>query len=87
MIGKNVPVMGYRDKKYDVYIAKVVQYNTGKENQYLSLENNFAKVTEGTNGYGGSATFQFNNYDDALREYENLLTIYIIKMGRLKKAI
>lgn len=76
MIGKNVPVMGYRDGKYDVYYAKVVQYNTGKENQYLSLENDFAKVKEGTNGYGGSATFQFKNYDDAKVEYDKLLDIY-----------
>lgn len=71
-VGQYVPVMGYRDGKYDVYYAKVVQYNSGKENEYQSLQNNFANVTES----GGSATFQFDNYKDAKEKYDKLLEIY-----------
>ena len=73
-----VPVMGFRDGRYDVYRAKVVQYNAGKKNpdgtpkDYLSLQNGFANVTDA----GGSATFQFDNYEDAKAAYDNLLAAY-----------
>ena len=72
VIGKKVPVMGYRDGKYDVYYAEVVKYNTGTANEYHSLKNNFANVTNA----GGSATFQFNNYTEAKKVYDKLLEAY-----------
>lgn len=71
-----VPVMGYRDGKYDVYRAKVVKYNTGTANEYLTLENNFAKVADGTDGLGGTATFQYSDYDSAKAAYDTLLTAF-----------
>ena len=76
MIGKNVPVMGYRNGHYDVYFAPVEQYNNGTANEYLSIKNGFASVKEGDNGLGGSATFQFDSYDKAKAEYDKLLAIY-----------
>ena len=73
-----VPVMGYRDGKYDVYRAKVVKYNAGQTNEdgtkkeYLSFSNNFANVMN----EGSKATFQFENYEDAKAAYDKLLTAY-----------
>lgn len=67
-----VPVLGYRNGKYDVYRAPVVQYNSGKTTQYLSISNNFANITNESNG--GSATFQFDKYEDAKKEYDKLMT-------------
>lgn len=72
MIGKNIPVMGYRDGKYDVYFAEVVKYNGGKKTEYLSIKNNFANVTNA----GGSASFQFNKYEDAKAAYDKIMAIY-----------
>lgn len=66
-----VPVIGYRDGKYDVYRAKVVKYDSKEGNQsypYLSLSNGFANVTNA----GGSATFQFNSYEEAKAAYDKL---------------
>ncbi|MCI5503218.1 MAG: prepilin-type N-terminal cleavage/methylation domain-containing protein [Anaerobutyricum sp.] len=70
-VGKKVPVMGYRDGKYDVYYAEVVKYNNGK-NEYYSFRNNFANITNS----GGSATFQFDNYKEAKQKYDKLLEAY-----------
>ena len=73
-----VPVMGYRDGKYDVYRAKVVLYNKdltnqdGSDKEYLSLANNFANVAN----EGSKATFQFENYEDAKAAYDKLLASY-----------
>lgn len=70
--GKYIPVMGYRDGKYDVYMAKVVEYNSGTENAYYSISNNFANVTND----GGNATFQFDSYTDAVEKYNAALGLY-----------
>ena len=73
-----VPVMGYRDGRYDVYRAKVVKYNAGQTNadgslkEYLSLQIGFANVTDA----GGSATFQFETYEAAKAAYDALLADY-----------
>lgn len=75
-VGKYVPVIGYRDGKYDVYIAKVDQYNIGTDNEYYSLHNGFANITDGDDGLGGKATFQYDNYEQAKAEYDKLLKIY-----------
>lgn len=72
MLGKKVPVMGYRDGKYDVYYAEVVKYNGGKVTEYYSLRNNFANVTNA----GGSATFQFDNYAQAKEVYDRLVATF-----------
>lgn len=72
LVGKKVPVMGYRDGKYDVYYAEVVKYNGGTANEYYSLKNNFANVTNA----GGSATFQFDDYTEAKKKYDKLLEVY-----------
>lgn len=74
--GKNVPVIGYRNEKYDVYYAKVEKYNAGTANEYYSLHNGFANVMEGEDGLGGSATFQYDSYEQAKAEYDKLLKIY-----------
>ena len=74
--GKNVPVIGYRNEKYDVYYAKVEKYNAGTANEYDSLHNGFANVMEGEDGLGGSATFQYDSYEQAKAEYDKLLKIY-----------
>lgn len=74
-VGNYVPVMGYRDGKYDVYYAKVATYNSGTKNQYNSLSNNFASVKNS----GGSATFQFDNYEDAKAAYKAILDVYEVK--------
>ena len=72
MLGKKVPVMGFRDGKYDVYYAEVVKYNSGTADEYFSLKNNFANVTDA----GGSATFQFNEYSTAKKVYDKLLAAF-----------
>ena len=71
--------MGYRDGKYDVYRAKVVKYNVGQTNKDGSSKENlslstFANVTNGQDG--GTATFQFENYEDAKAAYDALLAEY-----------
>ena len=71
-VGKFVPVMGYRDGKYDVYCALVETYNSGTENQYNSLKNNFANVTDS----GGNASFQFESYEEAKAVYDKILEVY-----------
>lgn len=71
-VGKRVPVIGYRDGKYDVYYAEVVTYNEGTSNEYQSIRNNFAGVTND----GGSATFQFDTYEEAKAAYDKLLNTY-----------
>ena len=71
-VGKFVPVMGYRDGKYDVYCALVETYNSGTENQYNSLKNNFANVTDS----GGNASFQFESYEEAKAVYDTILKVY-----------
>lgn len=75
-VGKFIPVIGYRDGKYDVYRAKVVTYNENTTNQYNSLSIGFANITEGEDGLGGSATFQFNNYEDAKKAYDKIMALY-----------
>ncbi|MBP3509263.1 type IV pilin protein [Oscillibacter sp.] len=72
MVGTFVPVMGYRDGKYDVYYAEVVTNNQGKTTEYNTIRNNFANVTEA----GGNATFQFDNYEDAKAAYDRIFTVY-----------
>ena len=74
--GKNIPVMGYQDGMYDVYMAPVTQYNTGTDKQYDSIKNNFANITNGNNGLGGTATFQFSTHEAALAAYEKALKVY-----------
>lgn len=70
-----VPVIGYREDSegnghYDVFRAKVVEYSDGNTGQkYLSIANNFANVTN----EGGSASFQFDSYEDAQNAYNRLL--------------
>lgn len=71
-VGNFVPVMGYRDGKYDVYCAKVETYNPGTEKQYNSIKNNFANVTDS----GGNATFQFDSYEEAKAVYDQILSVY-----------
>lgn len=71
-VGNFVPVIGYRDGKYDVYCAKVETYNSGTPNQYNSIKNNFANITEA----GGNASFQFDNYEDAKAAYDRIFTVY-----------
>ena len=71
-VGKYVPVMGYRDGKYDVYYALVETYNSGTDNQYNSLRNNFANVTDA----GGNASFQFDSYEEAKAAYDAILGVY-----------
>lgn len=86
MVGKNVPVIGYRDGKYDVYIASVERYNEGKATEYLSIRNGFANVKNGgENGMGGTATFQYDSYEQAKAEYDELLAKYNEK-GNLSTA-
>ncbi|MDO4516828.1 MAG: prepilin-type N-terminal cleavage/methylation domain-containing protein [Bacillota bacterium] len=72
IVGKSIPVMGYRDGKYDVYYAQVVKNNEGKPNEYITIRNNFANVTEA----GGSASFQFTDYAKAKEVYDKILTDY-----------
>ena len=64
--------MGYRDGKYDVYYAEVVTYNAGTPNEYYSIKSNFANITNA----GGSATFQFDSYEEAKAAYDKILGIY-----------
>lgn len=71
-VGTKVPVMGYRNGKYDVYYADVVTYNEGTENEYYSIKNDFANVTND----GGNATFQFDSYEEAKAAYDKILNIY-----------
>ena len=74
--------MGYRDGKYDVYRAEVVVYNEGKATQYYSMKNNFANVTNA----GGSASFQFSNYEDAKAAYDTLLAAYEANGGTVPNS-
>ena len=75
-----MPVMGYRDGKYDVYRAKVETYNAGTANEYNSLQNNFASVKNS----GSSATFQFDNYEDAKVVYNQILNVYEASKSGIK---
>ena len=79
-VGNYVPVMGYRDGKYDVYRAKVETYNAGTANVYNSLQNNFASVKNS----GSSATFQFDNYEDAKVVYNQILNVYEASKSGIK---
>ncbi|MGO4948270.1 prepilin-type N-terminal cleavage/methylation domain-containing protein [Blautia sp. Sow4_E7] len=72
LVGKGIPVMGYRDGKYDVYFANVVTNNKGSKNQYYTIPNDFANITE----KGGTATFQFDNYKDAKSAYDKIFEVY-----------
>ena len=47
-------------------------YNSGTENQYNSLKNNFANVTDS----GGNASFQFESYEEAKAVYDKILEVY-----------
>ena len=76
-LGTNIPVIGYREGRYDVYMAKVVAYNGGTKYQYFSIKNNFANVTN--TGTGGSASFQFSSYEDARKAYDDALARYMEK--------
>lgn len=78
--GTYIPVIGYRDGAYDVYMAKVVQYNKNTPNAYYSLSNNFANITNA----GGSASFQFSSYEEAMAKYNEALSRYK-KNGDLTK--
>ena len=40
------------------------------------MHNGFANVMEGEDGLGGSATFQYDSYEQAKAEYDKLLKIY-----------
>ena len=71
-VGRNIPVMGYRDGKYDVYSAPVVTYNSGTANEYHSISSNFANVTDS----GGKATFQYDSYEEAKAAYDKILAVY-----------
>ena len=71
-VGNYVPVMGYRDGKYDVYRALVETYNSGTDNQYNSLKNNFASIKDS----GSNATFQFDSYEEAKAAYDDILAVY-----------
>ena len=79
-VGYYVPVMGYRNGKYDVYRAKVETYNAGTANEYNSLQNNFASVKNS----GSSATFQFDNYEDAKVVYNQILNVYEASKSGIK---
>ena len=79
-VGNYVPVMGYRNGKYDVYRAKVETYNAGTANKYNSLQNNFASVKNS----GSSATFQFDNYEDAKVVYNQILNVYEASKSGIK---
>ena len=79
-VGNYVPVMGYRDGKYDVYRAKVETYNAGTANEYNSLQNNFASVKNS----GSSSTFQFDNYEDAKVVYNQILNVYEASKSGIK---
>ena len=74
-VGKKVPVMGYRDGKYDVYSALVETYNSGTANQYNSIKKNFANITDS----GGNATYQFDSYEEAKAAYDQILKAYQAK--------
>lgn len=69
MLGKRVPVIGYRDGKYDVYVTTVVKYNGKDSSQYdyYGLQRlGRAQLDEGT----GSATFQYDTWEEAKRAFE-----------------
>lgn len=81
---KNVPVMGYRNGKYDVYYAKIVKCNQGTSFEYLAFTS-FANVMngDGEDKMGGSATFQFDNYVEAKEKYDKLLAKYNANGGNV----
>ncbi|MDO4499912.1 MAG: hypothetical protein Q4B60_01425 [Erysipelotrichaceae bacterium] len=65
---KNIPVMGYRDGKYDVYLARTIKYPS-----YCSIDNSsFTNVKND----GTGATFQYEDYYEAKAMYEELLRRY-----------
>lgn len=78
--GTYIPVIGYRNGSYDVYMAKIVQYNKNTANSYYSISNNFANITNA----GGSASFQFDSYEAAMAKYNEALSRYK-KNGDLTK--
>lgn len=80
-----VPVMGYRNGKYDVYSAQVVINNPGKLDEYLSLRSNFANIINGEDGLGGNASIQFDTYEEAETAYKKLLDAYE-KNGTVKHS-
>lgn len=75
MVDSYIPVIGYRDGKYDVYRAQV-RDGAGNDTgyPYITLQT-FANVTN----EGGRATFQFSTYDEALEAYHKLMDIYNTK--------
>ena len=85
MQGKNVPVMGYRNGKYDVYFAQVRVCNPGASTEYVAFTN-FASILNGEDGMGGNATFQFENYEDAKAKYDALLAKYVANGGTVSSS-
>ena len=49
---------------------------------YYSMKNNFANVTNA----GGSASFQFSNYEDAKAAYDTLLAAYEANGGTVPNS-
>ncbi|MGN0038187.1 MAG: prepilin-type N-terminal cleavage/methylation domain-containing protein [Coriobacteriales bacterium] len=80
MIGKYVPVMGYREGKYDLYYAQVVEYNEkdtsfgGGAYRYLSLST-FASVKNS----GSGATFEYDTYEAVKSDYDKLYQVFTTK--------
>ena len=64
-VGTRVPVIGYRDGHYDVYIMKVARY-PGDGSPY----NGLSRLGAATVSPGGSASFQYENWEDAQAAYD-----------------
>ncbi|MDO4501452.1 MAG: type II secretion system protein [Erysipelotrichaceae bacterium] len=67
-----IPIMGYRDGKYDVYRAEIITYNRGTAKEYTTIKNNFVKI----GNTSSVATFEYENYYEALDIYNKLMLAY-----------
>ena len=63
--GDRIPVIGYRDGRYDVYIATIKEYS-GDGKPYKGL----SRLSPSAVMMGGSASFQYDTWEEAQAAYD-----------------
>lgn len=77
--GERIPVIGFRDDHYDVYITTVKVYNQGGDDQYTG----FARLgnSQFDENDPHQATFQYSTWEEALAAYNCVKSNYQTESG------